>query len=323
MRRFCIAIILICVLLTACTDVQNDVSSADPAVSGVGSAVSDVTSTVHKPHEFTGTESFNNLTMRNGEDRMGDGDGPAYCVYSNRGYNGASFDVELSQLELNLSRNDDAGHVNAYIFIGADVYHPEDNYWVNCADAGLCNMGDGWHLFYNLYSVADPDKTLTWYESDKILPSDHDYRLTLDTSSYDGRATLIVYDLTEDKRTDRAGFQLRHAKSDGSNTAFLADFALDYPDDLKKDRSGNDSDDPTEITLYNTDRGIYMKNLRVSGAALLKDGESLDWTAERTQNRGIWPDADITAIDYACTSVRNAISNTEYIVDIDMNRNAG
>ncbi len=316
MKRFCI-FILILLTVSACGGCGNEVTGE----TSKDGALSETVSETQKAHEFNGNGHFDNLSMRNGQNKMGDTDGPAYCVYSNTGFNGASFDIQLSALKLNLFRRD-AGHVNAYIFLGTDVYHPEDGYWINCVDAGLCNSGDGWHVFYNLYSVSDPESTQTWYESGKILPADHDFRLTLDSSSANGHATLTVYDITADKKADGISFELKGAERDGSNTAYLTDFALDYPDDLKKNPSGGDSEDFAEITLYNTDCGIYMNDIRIFGAALYKDGESMPWTSERTCNRGIWPDADIAVIDYACTAVRSCISDTEYIVDLDLNRKA-
>ena len=63
-----------------------------------------------------------------------------------------------------------------------------------------------------------------------------------------------------------------------------------------------------------------MKNIRVTNCKLFKNNEEFDWTNDITQNRGIWPDSSISKIDYACTVVKNATENIEYIVDLDMNR---
>ncbi len=310
-------IFFLCILLCSCESETIDTFSLSSAETSSASV-----SETKQPYLFTGTESFSNLTMENGGHKMGDDDGPAYCVYSKLGYNGASIEIELSELELNIYR-EDLQHVNAYLFLGVDIYDPTDGYWVNCADAGLVYSGnDGWHIFYNLYTCANPQSTNTWYESGKRLRSDHDYRLTMDSSSSDGMATLTVYDLTSDTIADYVTFELQYARKDGSNTAYLTDFALDYPDELKKDTSGNPSENNwIEITLYNTDCGMYMRNIRVKDCTLYQNGEAIDWTVEVTENRGIWPDASIQGIDYPCTIIRSATENMEYIVDLDLNRN--
>lgn len=252
---------------------------------------------------------------------MGDQDGPAYCVYSKQGYTAVSMVLELSQLDLNIYRQDQPHrHVNAYIFLGADTYDPETGNWMNCADAGLVYSGsNGWHIFYNLFTCADPEQTPTWYESEISLNAEHDYRLSLNVSHRDGRATLSVYDLNIGVTADRISFELYGAKKDGSNVSFLTNFALDYPENLRLDTTGAPSTDWVEITRYNTDQGIYLKNIRVHDCTLYQGETAIAWTTKHTQNRGIWPDADISKLDYPCTTIRNAIENTEYIVDLDLN----
>lgn len=309
----CLLALLSFCLLAGCEG-EGSPAESDPAQS-----VSEAASEETVSYAYDGEESFSNLTFSNGEGKMGDQDGPAYCVYSTQGVQAASMEIELSQLELQIYR-EDGRHVNAYIFLGVDVYDPENGYWKNCADAGLVYSGaDGWHVFYNLYSSSNPEAS-TWYESDRSLRSDHDYRLVLDSSQKDGRAVLSVFDLTTGNRVDRVIFELQYAKADGSNTAYLTDFALDYPEDTRQGVDGNPGEDWIDITLGNTDRGIYMRNLRVKNCRVTRDGTEHDWTTEQTANRGIWPDASMTGMDYACTKVRNAKENIAYIVDLDMNR---
>lgn len=306
------ALLSLCLLLGSCGE-DEPAAESTSAESASGGASEDTVSYV-----YDGEESFSNLTFSNGEGRMGDQDGPAYCVYSTQGVQAASMEIELSQMELQIYREDGA-HVNAYIFLGVDVYDAEHGYWKNCADAGLVYSGeDGWHVFYNLYSCSDPEAS-TWYESDRHLRNDHDYRLVLDSSQRDGRAVLSVYDLTANVRVDRVIFELQYAKADGSNTAYLTDFALDYPEDTMQGADGQPSEDWIDITLGNTDRGIYLRNLRLKNCRVTRGGVEYDWTTEQTANRGIWPDASMTGIDYACTRVRNAKENISYIVDLDMN----
>ena len=310
----CLSIFLSLCLFAGCEGKDVPAESTSEAASD-NTTVSDETVS----YVYDGEESFSNLTFSNEEGKMGDQDGPAYCVYSTQGVQAASMEIELSQLDLQIYREDGA-HVNAYIVLGVDVYDPEGGYWKNCADAGLVYSGeDGWHVFYNLYSSSDPEAS-TWYESDRRLRADHDYRLVLDSSQKDERAVLSVYDLTTGNRVDRAILELQYAKADGSNTAYLTDFALDYPGNTMQGVNGNPSEDWIDITLGNTDRGIYMRNLRVKNCRLTRDGVEQDWTTEQTANRGIWPDASMTGIDYACTKVRNAKENISYIIDLDMNR---
>ncbi len=320
LKRFflCVFAFLLCLTVAACAQNRPRESASE---SGSSADTSPQESSFVPPpkHIFTGTERFDNRTLQNGDNKMSDADGPAYCVYSKKGFQGACMDLQLSDIELNIFKPDGT-HVNAYLFLGADVYDASGN-WVNCADAGLCYSGtDGWHVFYNLYSVADPANTNTWYESKRRLPADCDYRLTFDCAKREGYATLTVFNLTEGKLADRISFELQYAETDGSNTAFLTNFALDYPEELRKDPSGNPSDDWAQVTLYNTDQGIYMRNIGVYNAALIQNGTQIPWTTETTQNRGIWPDASVSEIDYPCTSVHHADGDTAYIVDLDMNR---
>lgn len=308
----------LCLLFGGCEG-SSQIDPPAETSSGENASSGGTTSEHTVSYVYDGEESFSNRTLSNDGARMGDEDGPAYCVYSVQGVQAASMEVELSQAEIQIYR-EDGRHVNAYIFLGADVYHAEEGYWVNCADAGLVYSGeDGWHVFYNLYSSSDPNAS-TWYESDLRLNSDHDYRLTLDSSQIDGKAVLSVYDLTTDRRVERVILELQYAKKDGSNTAFLTDFALDYPEDTMQDANGNPSDDWLAITLGNTDRGMYLRNVRVRNCTVMRDGVEYAWTNEQTANRGIWPDETMREIDYACTEVRNARENISYIVNLDMNR---
>ncbi len=316
-KRIRTGLLALTLLLCGCAGAER----TEPASEGgsAESTPSDASSAETVSFSYDGTEAFDSTTFSNGDGKMGDADGPAYCVYSVRGTQGAEMEVELSQAEVGIYR-EDGRHVNAYVFLGADVYDPDGGYWINCADAGLVYSDRaGWHLFYNLYSVEDPENTPTWYESARHLRPDRDYRLTLRSDEKDGTAVLTVTDLTTGKAADRATFELRGAKADGSNTAYLTDFALDYPDDVKQGPDGAPSDDWVQITLGNTDRGLYLRNLRVKNCGLLRDGETVGWSEALTANRGIWPDASI-AIGYPCAAVRCADENYSYIVDLDMNR---
>lgn len=264
---------------------------------------------------------FTNLTFRkNG--KMGDDDGPAVCYYSKTGYRKASMDVRISRIDIQTKRTD-RRYVNAYMFLGCDVFN--GSYWCNCFDAGFCWSGSSpsWHLFYNIYEPAD-SKQKGWYESGVKLDKTHDYRLILDTSEEDEKAVIIVYDLTDDREADRAAFSVKRMKCDGSNTAYLMDFALDYPENVRRDPSGKTSSDWKQITLYNTDQDIRMTNILVENVRILPAGADAEipWDENVTNNRGLWPDQSMTEIDYVCTTLIELPSEAglTFRVDLDMNR---
>lgn len=256
----------------------------------------------------------------NNTGKMGDNDGPAYCVYSKEGYNKASMDVLISQIKINTKRRD-RKYLNAYMFLGCDITN--NGYWCNCFDVGFCWSGSSpvWHLFYNIYE-GSAEKQKTWYESNRGLPATHDYRLILDTSAKDESATIIVYDLTADRQVDTATFGVKNLRCDGSNTSYLMDFALDYPGDVKKDTDGKPSEDWKQITLYNTDQNLYMKNILVENVKIWKGEEEFVWTEEHTNNRSLWPEKKMKEIDYVCTRViaEEGTYDYQYRVDFDMNR---
>lgn len=77
-----------------------------------------------------GSQAFTNLTYNNAGGKMGDADGPAYCVYSKIGYNRASIDILLSELRHNLYRESDMLPLTAYIFLGVDIYDANGQ-WVS------------------------------------------------------------------------------------------------------------------------------------------------------------------------------------------------
>lgn len=264
-----------------------------------------------------GKEAFTNLTFDNGGGKCGDADGPAYMVYSKVGYRKASMDILLSGVEMNVFRESDLLPLTAYIFLGVDVYD-EGGAWINCFDAGLgYHTGkQKWTLFHNIYDV--PLTQNKWYMSSKYLDETHDYRIVLDTSQNAGWAALTVYDLTEGGREhDSVIFQTKGTKTDGSNTAFLQDYALDFPDNVKYNTSGRPvKNNWQEITLYNTDENVYMRNIQIVNATL--DGQP--WTAEKTLNRAVWPDCTMGKIDYPVVRVSRAAYDTQLRIDFDMNR---
>ena len=264
-----------------------------------------------------GSQAFTNLTYNNAGGKMGDADGPAYCVYSKIGYNRASIDILLSELRHNLYRESDMLPLTAYIFLGVDIYDANGQ-WVNCFDAGLGfhNGKQKWTLFHNILKV--PPTQDKWYMSGKYLDDTHDYRIVLDTSFKDDWAALIVYDLTEGGvEYDRATFRTLYTRKDGSNTAYLQDYALDFPDNVKYNTRGEPAgNDWPEITLYNTDENIYMKSLRIVGATL----NGRPWTQEHTANRAVWPDCTQKKIQYPVVRLSRASFDTELQLDFDMNR---
>ncbi|MDD4125097.1 MAG: hypothetical protein PHW77_05160 [Eubacteriales bacterium] len=333
----------LCVPIAACkgrgTDVSEDSSKevvfslvpssseeaasneSDGEISEESSEESEMSEELKKEPIPEGATVITNLNYSNGDGKMGDSDGPAYCVYSNTGYNKASMDVKISEMKINNIRESDGKFVNAYMFLGCDVYN--GSWWSNCFDTGFCYAGKtpSWHLFYNIYEPAESGQA-GWYESSVKLDPTHDYRLTLDTSEENLKATVIIYDITAGEEADRVSFYVKGMKADGSNTAYLMDFALDYPQNVKKDTSGNSSEDFVEITLYNTDEDLYMQNILVENVKIYKNGSEYIWDETHTKNRALWPDMSDTQFDYACTKVITVEDSYDYSfrVDLDMNR---
>ena len=263
-----------------------------------------------------GESQMDNLTYDNAGRFMGDNDGPAYVVYSQKGYNRASMNILLGDAQVQIHRKSDERFIVAYAFLGMDIHDGETGQWRNCLDAGLryCET-EKWHLFYNLYdATADQAR---WYESRINLDPTHTYRLTLDASQNNGWATLTAYDLTVNKEADSVLLQARYAKKDGSNVSFYQDYALDFPVGVKLTTQGVPSEnDWEEITLYNTDEGMYLKNLRIVGVTL----NDQPWTAEQTDRRTLWPDCHNVKIDYPVVRISHASFDTEMQIDLDMNR---
>lgn len=272
-------------------------------------------------------EILTNLTYVNVGDitnghLMGDIDGPAYCVYAHIGNNKASFEVDLSAIELNMIRSSDNYFINAYLFLGCGIYDPASGHWVNVIDAGLAFTGgnSGWHLFHSLYSVPEGYTGNKWYESTTKLDTSHRYRLMLDASVQNGTGTLSVYDISDNNRLfDSVTFPIRYALKNGENIRFYQDYALDYPENVKKDTNGKTTNDWEEITLYNTDQGLYMKNVEISHVKIYNSTGEHEWTNEYTEERGIWPDKKNVKINYELTKIITMFDHTTQ-VNFNMNR---
>ena len=247
--------------------------------------------------------------------KMGDTDGPAFAVYSKVGYNGASVDLNLGDMEIN-TRLSNGRFINGYCFLGIDVY--EGNYWVNCVDVGLCWSGQsgGWHLFYNIYETLN-EHTNSWYESGKKLPKNGTYRMSM-TITENNYATLTVESLNGNFK-DSVRVEVKGAKANGSNTAFLFNTALDYPPNTKLDSSGKPSEDWVAITLANSDKDLYLRKLHATNLKLLKNGKQEDWTENKTSATSIWPDKSIQGFDYSPTEIY-LYDGREYYINLDMNR---
>lgn len=300
MKKLISLLIASMLLLTGCNSI-----SSDKNISNIKSKKPDIT----------------NLTYNNGSAQMGDNDGPAYAIYSKKGYNKASVDIKTSKIEINSIRKSDGQFLNAYLFLGMDIYDTEGE-WANCFDSGIGWTGEngGWHLFYFLYSTESED-TYKWYESNVILDSSHDYRIIVDSSKENGRTTLSAYDLNDKKIVDSVEFESQYSLADGSNTNYLQDYAFDYPEEVKYDTSKKYSeDDFAEITLYNTNENLYMKNIVIDNAKIYKNGKEYDWTEEHTRDRAIWPDDSVSKIDYPVVQIWSKQYDNSFIVDFDMNK---
>lgn len=266
------------------------------------------------------SQQSTNLTWINTSTKVGDNDGPAYVVYSNIGYNKAFEVIAISKIQKNFIRRSDKKTVNAYLFLGIDVYDSETKEWKNCADAGLGYIGatGGFHAFVNRFIVEDGD--ISWWESPVELNPEHDFKIVLDTSKKDGALFLSIIDITDGNKTvDTKEFSMSYVKADGSNTAYYQDYAIDFPDDVCKDTNGNDSKEWDQVVFYNTDEDLYMKNIQVSDAYLYNPSGSYLWTEEYTEDRFLWPYKTRT-VDYICTTVNAVHSDYETVIDLDMNR---
>ena len=263
---------------------------------------------------------FTNRAYDNCGMKMGDNDGPAYVVYGALGSGRCSMDIDFSSLEVQNVRASDGKTVNGYMFLGCDIY--SGNNWINCFDTGFCYSGNPgrWHLFYNIYDPAEG--VPGWYESNITLDGAHNYRLELDTLRIDGYAMITVFDLDENVYSDIKTFPVKGLCASGRDTACLMNFALDYPPDTKFDRSGAPSEDFAEITLYNTDEGLKLKNICVTNARIWYGGREHAWLDKYTDHRGLWPDISFGQFDYDCTRVTFGpkITDSEFVVDLDMNR---
>lgn len=250
--------------------------------------------------------------------KMGDVDGPAFAVYSQIGYTGASVVLDVADMEIN-TVFPNGKFVNGYSFLGIDVYHDSDgNFWNNCIDAGLCWAGKegGWHVFYNMYEPLN-QKTPTWYESSVILPKDDVYTMTLKITE-DNYALLTVEGQTNGVK-DEVRIEVKGARANGSRTSFLFNTALDYPPNTKIGQNGKFVDDFVDITLANSDKGIYLRSVHATELTLYQNETAIEWTNDKCTAISIWPDKNIEEFDYSPTVVET-FDGTEYIIDLDMNR---
>ena len=250
--------------------------------------------------------------------KMGDVDGPAFAVYSQVGYTGASAVLDIEKMEIN-TVFPNGKFLNGYAFLVIDVYHDTGgSFWDNCVDVGLCWAGKegGWHIFYNMYEPLN-EKTPTWYESSVILPKDDIYTMTLKITE-DNYALLTV----EGQKTgvkDEVRLEVKGASADGSNTSFLFNAALDYPPNTKIGQDGKFCDDFVDITLASSDKGIYLRSFHVTDLTLYRNETAIEWTNNKCTAISIWPDKNIKEFDYSPTVVET-FDGTEYIIDLDMNR---
>lgn len=324
-------------VVTTSTTTENRTTTVTEAPSTTNTAV--VTTTTVAPTTTTvpttttttrttlvqpsGNGAINSRTYRNSV-RIGDWGGPAYAVYSEKGYNRASIDVELSDIEINMVRKSDGKYLVGYIFLGMNIYDAELGHWVNCLDAGLQYdaVGKQWRLFHSIYSVSVSNQS-PWYTSRRSLDPTHDYRIILDCSKSNGWVTLTAYDLTEGKVADSVEFQSRWSLKDGSNVDFLQDYAIDMPEDTMYDLSGNLHKDVylevsdqiwKEVILYNSNEDVYMRNVKITNAKLNDE----PWTEDKTRLRGFSPDIKQADIGYDVVKVSQAKWDSEFRIDFDL-----
>lgn len=261
----------------------------------------------------------NNLEWTNSGIKDGPADGPGYSVYSNVGYNKASAVVCLSQAKTNLSRKSNKKAINAYAFLGIDVYR-NGTQWANCVDAGLLRSGnDGkWHACANRYMVGPDDNK--WWESTVNLDETHDYKLVLDSSKKNEQITLQVIDVTDkNKVVDTKSFEFYYAKADGSTTSYYHCISMAFPPDICYDTKGNaDCTEFQEVLKYNTNEGLYFKNIALKEATLYNASGSHSWTQECTKDRFMWP-TKANTVTYPCVTLQSVKKDYEEVVNINLN----
>lgn len=316
-KIFCL-LVLLAVVLSGCSasDGQSDSNIESHSHSSNINSDSQNENTEEKKDFMTDAKKVISTLDYSNYGKMGDVDGPAFVVYSKQGYNAASVKLDVDAMEIKTVLPDDR-FINAYAFLGIDVYSSEG--WINCVDAGLCWSGTdgGWHIFYNMFHPLNPD-TPTWYESSKKLPKNDKYTLTLEITR-DNYATVTVVGEKHGAK-DSKEFEVMGAKADGSATGLLFNVALDYPPNTKLDRNGNYcEDDWVEITLANSDKGMGFRSCHAYDLTLFKGGKAYPWTEEKNEAVSIWPDKKVKGFDYAPTRV-GLSDGTEYWIDLNMNR---
>lgn len=301
-------------LFTAC--------SGQPSVSSTVSKASASKSTASaesKTEIAAAKDGANNLTWMNSGIKAGPEDGPGYSVYSNVGYNKASATVCLSQAKTNLSRKSDKKDINAYAFLGIDVYRGGKE-WTNCVDAGLLRSGNNgkWHACANRYMVSPDDNK--WWESTVNLNEAHDYKLVLDSSKKDEQITLQIFDVTDhNKLVDSKTFEFYYSKKDGSTTSYYHCISMAFPPEICFDTKGNSNcTEYQEVLKYNTNQGLYFKNAALKNATLYDASGSHSWTQECTKDRFMWP-TKLNTVNYACTTLQTVKKDYEEIINIDLN----
>ena len=125
-----VSICLLALLLlgfSACDSGEAQNNSSAPESSGEQSEQSEEVSTDYMENA---SSVISSLDYEN-TGKMGDVDGPAFAVYSNTGFSGASATLNLEGMEIK-TLMDDGKHLNGYVFLGIDVY--EGAWWQNCVD---------------------------------------------------------------------------------------------------------------------------------------------------------------------------------------------
>jgi hypothetical protein len=127
-KLLCLFVAALCVCLVSCGGEEISQVESTPAESSVTESAED--SSMESCEELSidviqtlrdsAEGMIDSLTYKN-NGKMGDLDGPAFAVYSNIGYNGASATLDLKNASLQRVLSD-GRYVNAYAFFGIDVY---------------------------------------------------------------------------------------------------------------------------------------------------------------------------------------------------------
>ena len=182
----------------------------------------------------------NSTDHTNSKNSFGDTDGISEKVQSKTGYTGISTNINLADINSNLTKNDGT-YVNGYTFVGAAVLN-EMNQSSHVCDLGVVKSGnDGhWHPCVNVYNFSGQysfnfgagwvSSSSHWYEDTSINLDGKAIQLTASVTGND-EITYLVIDTKTWETVFTISLMADGANSDGSNVSFYRETSIAYPPD--------------------------------------------------------------------------------------------